>query len=256
MPFLILIFAMIAVFAAVVFAQEQRSKWEEQLRVAAGKLGGTVQPGGLFEATALRFSLKGQSATMRFQDGKHPWTKLEVLLPPPAVGSLKIVPDTIAHSFLRMIGVHEVEIGDQLFDSIYFIQSKPESLAQTIFAPERRPEAMMAVRRLNHCSGFSLTIEGRMLEIRVLEHLDTPALILAMARTAEAFLGFIRPVISSEGIQMGECRDGLCPICAAPLREPLVRCDRCQAPHHQECWEYLGRCATYGCEPKPRRRAA
>jgi len=26
--------------------------------------------------------------------------------------------------------------------------------------------------------------------------------------------------------------------------------------HHEECWNCLGRCATYGCEPRPRPRAA
>jgi hypothetical protein len=256
MPFLVVIVAMVLVFAALVISQGQQTRKEKLLREAAERLGGTLCPGGLFEHSEIVYSLKGQSARIAFAQGKQPWTRMRVLLPPPAVGRLKIVPDSLGMSFLRMIGVHEIEIGDKLFDSLYFIESEPESLARTVFAPERRSEAMTAVRRLNHCSGFSLIIDGRQMEIRVTEYLGSPDLILAMSRTAEAFMGFLRPVISSEGIQMGECLDGLCPICAAPLAEPLHRCDRCRAPHHQECWEYLGRCAIYGCEPRPRRRAA
>lgn len=257
MPFLVVIFGMVFALFAIVMAQEQRSRREEQFRAAADRLRGTLQPGGLFEHPKLLFPLKGQYATMTFAAGKHPRTWLEVLLPPPSVGELKITPDSVGHSFLRLLGVSEIEIGDKLFDSLYFIQSKPESLARTVFAPERREAAMRSVRRLNNCAGFSLRIDGRMLRIEVTELLDHVDLILAMTRTAEEFMAFVCPVISSEGIQMGDCADGRCPICSAPLAAaPLQRCDRCLAPHHRECWEYLGRCATYGCEPRPRRRAA
>ena len=49
---------------------------------------------------------------------------------------------------------------------------------------------------------------------------------------------------------------GRCPICTSALKEPLIRCSRCRSPHHRECWEYLGYCATYGCDPRAGRRAA
>ncbi len=257
MPFLVVIVGMIVAFVAIVVAQEQRSQREKVFRDAAGRLRGNFSLGGLFEAPELSFALKGQYATMTFYHGRPPCTRLQVLLPPPSMGTLKISPYSMSRTLLRMLGVRDIAIGDGLFDSQYVIEAEPESLAHTVFAPERRAESIRAVRRLNHCFGFSLQIDGRMLRIEVRELMDSVDLILAMTRTAEEFMGFVCPVVSSEGIQMGECADGCCPICSAPLAAaPLQRCDRCLAPHHRECWEYLGRCATYGCEPRPRRRAA
>jgi hypothetical protein len=40
---------------------------------------------------------------------------------------------------------------------------------------------------------------------------------------------------------------GLCPVCAASLDAEAVRCVRCESPHHRECWDYVGSCATFGC---------
>jgi len=43
-----------------------------------------------------------------------------------------------------------------------------------------------------------------------------------------------------------------CGVCGDPLEGDVqVRCDLCDAPHHPECWEYLGGCSTYACEGRP-----
>ncbi|MBI4864920.1 MAG: hypothetical protein HY815_32375 [Candidatus Riflebacteria bacterium] len=43
--------------------------------------------------------------------------------------------------------------------------------------------------------------------------------------------------------------DPICRICGTEMSGvELVVCERCQTPHHQDCWEYWGRCATYGCD--------
>lgn len=44
-------------------------------------------------------------------------------------------------------------------------------------------------------------------------------------------------------------QDALCPVCAQQLDAgaELVSCLRCDAPHHPECWAYIGSCATFGC---------
>lgn len=39
-----------------------------------------------------------------------------------------------------------------------------------------------------------------------------------------------------------------CPVCSTELSgDKLVTCELCQTPHHQDCWEWWGRCATYAC---------
>ena len=38
-----------------------------------------------------------------------------------------------------------------------------------------------------------------------------------------------------------------CPICGESIERQLVTCVSCKTPHHQDCWEYNGRCATFAC---------
>lgn len=50
-------------------------------------------------------------------------------------------------------------------------------------------------------------------------------------------------------------RQAPCRVCGEALGEaPLVACGSCSTPHHRDCFEYLGRCAVYGCggdAPRP-----
>jgi hypothetical protein len=41
--------------------------------------------------------------------------------------------------------------------------------------------------------------------------------------------------------------DARCGVCGDNLASEVVVCRRCNTPHHRECWEYGGGCATYGC---------
>ena len=38
-----------------------------------------------------------------------------------------------------------------------------------------------------------------------------------------------------------------CPVCAESLAGHIRRCTQCGAVHHDECWQYNGRCAVYAC---------
>jgi hypothetical protein len=45
--------------------------------------------------------------------------------------------------------------------------------------------------------------------------------------------------------------EAVCPICSTKIApEALVVCRRCETPHHQDCWEFNGRCSTYACGEK------
>lgn len=46
-----------------------------------------------------------------------------------------------------------------------------------------------------------------------------------------------------------QLENAACPVCAAKLdaAAEYVSCLRCEAPHHAECWSYMGSCATFGC---------
>jgi Prokaryotic RING finger family 1 len=40
----------------------------------------------------------------------------------------------------------------------------------------------------------------------------------------------------------------ICGVCGQAIESDLVRCRRCRAAHHRECWEFNGKCSTYGCQ--------
>jgi hypothetical protein len=51
--------------------------------------------------------------------------------------------------------------------------------------------------------------------------------------------------VAGEEAQLVE--DASCGVCCESLAGEIVLCLRCHAPHHRDCWEYGGGCATYGC---------
>jgi hypothetical protein len=44
---------------------------------------------------------------------------------------------------------------------------------------------------------------------------------------------------------------GICPYCKETATEGTVRCERCGAEHHAECFTEHGGCAIFGCERAP-----
>lgn len=46
---------------------------------------------------------------------------------------------------------------------------------------------------------------------------------------------------------------GWCLVCGDRLRPEPVVCRRCHTPHHHECWDYAGGCATFACVANPGR---
>ena len=66
-------------------------------------------------------------------------------------------------------------------------------------------------------------------------------------------LDLIPGVIDSSSVQVTDVAtrvagDTLCQVCGAALNEaPVVRCAQCSTPHHEQCWDYAGKCSTFGC---------
>ncbi len=38
-----------------------------------------------------------------------------------------------------------------------------------------------------------------------------------------------------------------CLVCGEGITERLVKCKRCETPHHEDCFTYAGGCAVYAC---------
>ena len=252
------VLVLVLAYLIAVSAIHARTGIEERIQGFAASLRGTVLPGSLAVLPSIRFQIRGLAARMEFSPGLEPVTRLRVQIPQWSEGSLLIDRDRTARTFLEFLGGGSCKVGDRLLDMQYRTEAHPVALVRRIFAPERMAEVVETVRRLHHCRGFSLTLRPGWLEIQVRECLRDVPVVLGMERTASEFVGYLLG-IGDPGMVWGEVVErmtGRCPICTTELREPLIRCERCRSPHHRECWDYLGRCATFGCEPSPRRRAA
>ena len=43
----------------------------------------------------------------------------------------------------------------------------------------------------------------------------------------------------------------LCKVCGQTIEVgPRTLCARCKAPHHRDCWEFIGGCSIFGCNGK------
>jgi hypothetical protein len=41
-----------------------------------------------------------------------------------------------------------------------------------------------------------------------------------------------------------------CPVCANPILVQSTNCNRCETPHHPDCWTYNDGCGIYACAKK------
>jgi hypothetical protein len=168
-------------------------------------------------------------------------------------GVFRVMPAEAARAEMKFVGAKDVRIGDPKFDAAWFVTSRPESLAHRIFAEDRRRDVIASVRRLSRYPRPSIEITRDTLRVSVACRLGGEYEILALAQTAIDFVGYLLRLGPEEGIAWlapGQSEPGLCPVCAAPLAEGVVLCDKCRTPHHEECWKYVGQCSTYACKGK------
>jgi len=256
----------LAVVAVVKLLQKhagRRSELAAHFRNLAAQWGGVFFGPGLFRDARVQFELEGRPAILEVRDGRSPFTQLRVTLPDARLGGLKVSAHGIREMFRSLLDGPRSFTGDPVFDGEFAVRAhsgalgRPETLTARLFSPERRRQVMTAVRRLNHCHGLSIEIGPSSLEVRIAEVADTVGVATAMVQTARDFVGFlvdldvVRPAVLA--VEYAEQMSGHCPVCLSTLTDPLVRCPRCRSPHHRQCWEYHGRCATYGCQPGHRR---
>lgn len=247
---LVLIGMVLFVVIGLAFSRD-RSR-AEMLRRLAGRLGGTLVEGGLFDESRIDFAIAGRGASLQFFGGSRgdpPYSRVLVAargLPP---GTLHILRDGFAQSFLKIFGAQDLRIGDAAFDEEYVIKATPESLAARVFSPERRREVIRTVRRLRGWADPSFDVDQHYLSVVVRQYLRDETALQTLITVATEFLGHVTATTTPSGIVLGEVRisGGLCPVCGTGLRDRLVKCERCRTPQHAECWAYLGRCATYAC---------
>ena len=158
-------------------------------------------------------------------------------------------------------GTRLVRVGDQEFDRGFVAQANDVEMARAFLTPAVR-WSLFNIQRLAPPGGMLLSINPERLLLQVDRNLaqNSASLIQAVHETLLIHDGLQTGVASRLSVGISILSDGrddsdadvatICQVCGEPVSEPLVLCLRCKTPHHQDCWEFVGSCAIYGCGGK------
>jgi len=158
-------------------------------------------------------------------------------------------------------GTNPVRLGDREFDGGFVVQANDVEMARDVLSPAAR-WAIQSLQRLVHPGGLYVTVSPERLLTQIDRGLseNAEALFEAVAETLalrEALLAGVAKRFA-EGVTLLDASaddepvgPSICKVCGEPIDGgPVAVCETCGAPHHRECWEYVGRCSIYGCDGK------
>lgn len=244
----------------VVLARWGGRKYREEVRVRralgerlAARLKGILVPDPNEKWIAVEFEIDGRPAGLECLSaaGDDPAvSRLAVDVRGLSRGALKIFPQGFPDLFKRLFRMQDIVIGDGAFDKDYIVQATPETVAWRLFSRERRSRVIGTIRWLGRLGGHCIDLGAERLEVKVAKDLEDEASILSLVQIATEFLGYLvemAPAVAIHWIRVEEGKSAQCLVCGTALQDGIVRCKKCRTPHHEDCWRYARRCATYGC---------
>ncbi len=263
--FLVLAIVILAAIGLGFSAQsaEKRDKGLEQL---ARRLGGKLQPSDLFSFPVLLVPHLGRTVTLKYTAGGENESPRTYLMIPWPNGRLRceIFLEGPMSPLRKLIGMQDIEIGSPHFDRQFIITGNDEAAIKAFLTPDAQAR-VLDLLRLDSGSAFSapglyLQIAGGMLTVAKASYLTDGATIEQFIRLFQQFYD-AATAVPSAGIEFldaapvpsanasGETAPH-CIVCGESLSRDLVTCRSCRTPHHRDCWQYFGGCATYACGGK------
>ncbi|WP_165243869.1 RING finger protein [Paludisphaera soli] len=159
-------------------------------------------------------------------------------------------------------GTQPILLGDREFDGAFAVQANDPDMARDFLSPATR-WSLEGLQRLVPPGGLALAVSPERLLIQLDRDLSDEAdsLFAAVSETLtihQALREGVRKRVS-EGVTLIE-GDGLpdavegppvCKVCGELADAgAIVVCVKCGAPHHRDCWEFVGWCSIYGCGGK------
>jgi len=254
-------FVILGFVLAIVFGMEYRRRtWMNTLSSVATRWDSRVRGGVFLTDPAFDIHPEGVRGRVECHSGRSPWTR--VRLEWRSSRRLRVMPEGLSSSLRRLLGSGDVEIGDAMFDRVYWVEASDAAWAREVLDGEvRRRMGRLATYRswagLNRITvdvgpeGITVRI-SRMLagdSGRLDEMIQLAIEILKKARGAERVAGVVLAAVETTA-------GSTCPVCGHRVEAAARNCPKCATPHHADCWKYFGGCAIYGCEARARRPAA
>lgn len=159
-------------------------------------------------------------------------------------------------------GTQPVLVGDREFDGAYAVRANDPDMAIDFLSPATR-WAVQGLQRLVHPGGLSISVIPERLLVQIDRNLsnDEDALFAVVAETLTIHKGLrdgVRrrvgegvTVLEGDGAADPDEGPPVCKVCGEVVDAgPIVVCAKCGAPHHRDCWEFVGWCSIYGCGGK------
>jgi hypothetical protein len=153
---------------------------------------------------------------------------------------------------------NDLRTGDPAFDARFVVKSNDEKFAREYLDGAAR-QAVEDLRGLVGNDRILVSLNPSRLMVRKESVLDNPDTLKSFADLAgrlhdriDVFWQRASGIeILDEPAAPAAGADAVCPICGSKIApEVRVSCRRCETPHHQDCWEFNGRCSTYACGEK------
>ena len=255
----------IALVAANSHAQQLNKTWG----ILAQRYRGRLHQGSWLQRPSVTFDHNGTWVRVDIHStgGKHPtyYTQVHIGWPEPGF-RMEVYPEGFFNRIGKFLGgMEDVEIGSPRFDRDYIITTNEYSLLKETLTPEVQ-STIEALRAMEGNRQVYVTIRNYELLIKKLGLLDNVA---SLQRLTDLSLQIYDAALvgQEKGIQIldvkshtpsltvGEAEeDVVCQVCGDSIKTDVVFCRSCKTPHHQDCWQYYGKCSTFGCGERSYRR--
>jgi hypothetical protein len=266
-PIAVVIFLVIVVLVvmAVIYGVQAAHKRDAELEQLARRLGGNLQPSSLFHYPELRIPHLGLTATLKYTAGGENESNRTHLTIPWSNGDLRceIFMEGPFSGLRKLIGMQDIEIGSPDFDRRFVITGNDESAIKAFLTPDSQARLLDLMRvdvptafsvpnlylRIGH-GLLTVTKASYLTDIEIVDRFIRLFLAFYEAASADpAGIEFLGAVSVQSAAVSGEAIPH-CIVCGEALRTDLVTCRSCRTPHHKDCWQYFGGCATYACGGK------
>ena len=216
-------------------------------KAAAGIPGATVLAG-----SGLSFTRRGFAARVEFvgQDRiAGGWTEITIRTSSLGTSALQVRTGGLWHDVKNLLGFHDLMVGEAEFDDAFDVSASEPGAALALLAPSVRT----ILRHVSIYGNFLWRISKAGFLLQIHARPATPNELDSWLVAAFQLLDAIPGAMEAERVRIDPVQtridaESTCQICGAPLAQgALARCVKCQTPHHRDCWEFNGRCSTFGC---------